>query len=128
MNGTKSPSVESTDHCICGSSGQPNGIKIANVPDGLEQFLLDFTVSILRSKPDNLYEYSLRYFTLLNEKMTNDQNVNKRTSTMASGLIALDEDTRAVGSPASPQSCSITITTEDPGANESDLVENSHGK
>ena len=86
----------------------------AGIPDGLEDFLLAFTVSILRAKPANLLEYSLSYFTLLNRE--------QMASCEMSGEDQDEDDESATTGRRIP-SCSITITTE-PGDSQ-DNEENS---
>ena len=33
------------------------------VPEGFEKCLVDFTVDVLKSKPSNIYEHAVKYFT-----------------------------------------------------------------
>lgn len=37
--------------------------KQITVPDGLEQCLIDFTIDVIKIKPENLYEHAVNYFT-----------------------------------------------------------------
>ncbi|XP_064653243.1 cAMP-dependent protein kinase type II regulatory subunit-like [Lineus longissimus] len=41
------------------------------IPDGLGDMLRDFTVSVLREKPMDIYEYAVEYFTKVRDKKAN---------------------------------------------------------
>ena len=44
------------------SKTSKNTIKNKKLPDGLEQFLLEFTIDILKKKPNDLKEFGYEYF------------------------------------------------------------------
>lgn len=64
----------------CGSFNEinsSNNVSIRQVPDGLEGFLINFTVSLLKRNPSSLAEmnnYALDYFQNSNLMFSNDSN------------------------------------------------------
>ena len=50
------------------------------LPNGLEKFLLDFTVEILKKRPDNLNEFAYEYFATIKETDLMSADLNFKMS------------------------------------------------
>lgn len=60
------------------------------IPPGLTDLLQDFTVSVLREKPNDLTDFAANYFTKLNE--ANSKSGGKRGVTFSEPEDAADDD------------------------------------